>query len=414
MVRGTQSIDDAIAPLRGARASCAMLTVLTILLAWPNPPVPLIVLLRPAYFGLLTWFFWRSTRTSPELQGQAMRLVWFGFLVLCLSATLTAAIHFSQLEQRHGAFVYLRQTCEQGALFLLGTTLISYGLMLWLPQVLASHRLLAEHSARQHGELQTAEHTRSRLERQLVESDRRGMLGELAASIAHDLRNPLTIVAGTAESLCRKPRTAAEIVEHTQVIRRNIDKADRTIQSLIDLARPRAQQRGEHDAAAVLRELVDLLQVEARRRRVELLLPPAAVARLHTDHTLLLQALLNLALNAVQASPAGAAVALQARRFSWRGQDRVAFCIADRGTGLPPAVRRQLFTPFFTTKADGTGLGLASCRRIASELGGALRLYPRTGGGARAVLWLPIGGPADSAPVPAPADEARTWAATSC
>jgi signal transduction histidine kinase len=413
MAAGTAPDDALTTPLRGARTSCALLTLLTILLAWPQPPMVVVVCVRPAYFGLLTWFFWRTTRISPELQGQAMRLVWFGFLVLTLGATLSAGILVAELEVLHGAFIYLRQTCEHGALFLLGTTLIAYGLMLWLPQVLASHRLLAEHTTRQRGELHAAEHTRSRLEQRLVDADRRGMLGELAASIAHDLRNPLTIVAGTAESLCRRPRTAAEIVEHTQVIRRNIDKASRTIQSLIDLARPRAQAATELDAFAALRELAGLLQVEARRRRVELRVPDGAGPRLHTDHTLLMQALLNLALNAVQASPPGAPVTLLARAFGGNPR-RIAFVIADRGSGLSPTVRAQLFTPFFTTKPDGTGLGLASCRRIASELGGTLRLRPRTAGGARAVLWLPVHWATNSAPGPAAADEAAAWATTSC
>jgi signal transduction histidine kinase len=413
MASGPAPRDDLATPLRGARTSCALLTLLTILMAWPQLPMPVLVWVRPAYFGLLTWFFWRTTRISPELQGQAMRLLWFGFLVLSLGATLSAGIQLAELEVRHGAFVFLRHTCEQGALFLLGTTLISYGLMLWLPQVLASHRLLAEHTARQRGELHAAEHTRSQLEQRLVDADRLGMLGELAASIAHDLRNPLTIVAGTANRRCRRPRSPAEVAEHTQVIRRNIDKADRTIQSLIDLARPRAGALARLDTTAVLHELADLVQVEARRRRVELRVDDTNGHSLHTDHTLLLQALLNLLLNAVQASPPGAVVALSTRVTARRG-DRIAFVIADRGCGLSPTVRQQLFTPFFTTKPQGTGLGLASCRRIATELGGVLRLYPRTRGGARAVLWLPQRPMTASAPAPAPVDEREPWAATSC
>ena len=67
----------------------------------------------------------------------------------------------------------------------------------------------------------------------------------------------------------------------------------------------------------------------------------------------------------------------------------IALCIEDRGPGLPENVRDGLFRPFFTTKQTGTGLGLVSCRRVARDLGGDLRLYPRARGGARAVLWLP-------------------------
>ncbi|HIE70223.1 MAG TPA: hypothetical protein EYP98_08595, partial [Planctomycetes bacterium] len=188
---------------------------------------------------MLTWFFWRARAASPALHSQPMRLICLGFFVLWLGYTLAAVLHISDLEMDHAAAIYLRETCERGAWFLLGTTLISYGLMLWIPEVVRSHRLLAEHSARQQGELQRSETVRSQLEQRLVEADRLAMLGELAASIAHDLRNPLTVVKGTAESLCRRPRTPEEVAAHTDVIRRNIDKADATIQSLIDLAKPK-------------------------------------------------------------------------------------------------------------------------------------------------------------------------------
>jgi hypothetical protein len=150
--------------LPGARTSCALLTVFTILLAWPSPPFELAVVVRPGYFALLAWFFWQTARDSPELQGQPMRLVRSGFLVLCVGFTLSAIIHFAGLEHAHDGFAYLREACERGALFLLGTTLLSYGLMLWIPSVLASHRLLGANMARQSSELQVAATARSQLE----------------------------------------------------------------------------------------------------------------------------------------------------------------------------------------------------------------------------------------------------------
>ncbi|MEO6596698.1 MAG: HAMP domain-containing sensor histidine kinase [Planctomycetota bacterium] len=395
--------------LPGARASCALLTIFTILLAWPSPTFDLGVVVSACYFALLSWFFWRTGRASPQLHGQAMRLVTSGFVVLWLSFTVSALIHFLALEPRHTGFAYLREVCEKGALFLLGTTLISYGLMLWIPQVLVSHRLLGEHFARQRGELQVAESTRSQLEQRLLEADRRGMLGELAASIAHDLRNPLTIVKGTAESLCRRPRTSAEIAEHTEVIRRNIEKADRTIASLIDLGRPRASDSAELSPSEVFADIIDLLQVEARRRQAHLVVHGGLgpEPRLRADRTLLAQALLNLVLNALEATSPDGRIVLRARAVQ-RGSARwTALAIEDRGSGVHKTVRPHLFTPFFTTKADGTGLGLSSCRRIASELGGRLCLYPRLRGGARALLMLPAASNDDSPTERMPADEGQ-------
>lgn len=374
--------------LPGARVSCALLTVLTILLAWPSPPATLAVLVRPGYFALLFWFFFCTCR-DPALQGQPMRLVRAGFFVLWMAFTTSAVIHLAELEPVHPAFVYVRHVCERGAMFLLGTTLISYGLMLWIPQVLHSHRLLGEHVAQQTGRLQVAATTQSHLEQRLIDSDRRGLLGELAATIAHDLRNPLAIVKGTAESLCRKARTPAEVGEHTDVIRRNIEKADRAIASLIDLGRPRAGAATTSRAYDVLHEILELVRVEVRRRNLQVDVVTDGEPTVYADHTLLAQALLNLVLNAVQATPDGGRIVLRARPWSVGARHRTILAVEDRGCGLTREVRTRLFTPFFTTKATGTGLGLSSCRRIAKELGGALDLHPRRRGGARALLVLP-------------------------
>lgn len=385
MPHRTAARPDRPTVLPGARVSCALLTVFTILLAWPSPPTDLPVLVRPGYFALLFCFFWRTGRDYPELRSQAMRLVRSGFFVLWLSFTVGAVIHLAELEPLHAGFAYLRAVCERGAMFLLGTTLISYGLMLWIPQVLHSHRRLGEDVVR-------AETTQSKLEERLIDADRRGLLAELAATIAHDLRNPLAIVKGTAESLCRKSRTPAEIEAHTDVIRRNIEKADRTIAALIDLGRPRAGEPTNCAATEILDEVAALVRVEANRRQITIdvvadrsVTPPV----LRADRTLLAQALLNLVLNAMQATSGSGRIVLRAR--SWRNAHgvRTVLAIEDRGGGLPPTVRDHLFTPFFTTKPTGTGLGLSSCRRIAKELGGTLGLYPRHRGGARALVSLP-------------------------
>lgn len=392
---------EAALPIRlpGSRTSCALLTVLTILLAWPSPPAAFGALVRTAYFALLAWFFWRASRASPALRGPAMRLVRNGFHVLLVCHASSVGILAASLEEQHTFWTYLRQTCEHGALFLLGTSLVAYGLMLLIPQVIDRHRLQEEDAARQRGALQVAETTRSRLEQHLVDADRRAMLGELAASVAHDLRNPLTIVKGAAESLCRRARDGIEVENHTQVIQRNIDKANGILEALIGLARPRASQHQPIAPLALLREIANLLQIESRRRQATIRVAGEIAAAFPSDQALLAQALLNLALNALQASPAGGTIDLLARSVAIAGRRRLALVVADRGTGIAPESRDRLGAPFFTTKADGTGLGLASSRRIASELRGALRLYPRLRGGCRALLLLPAG--ADEPPVAA-------------
>lgn len=392
MPSGQDRTDAIRRTLPGTYASCALLTLLTVLLAWPGAPAAVTAMVPPLYFGLLAWYFARAAAMAPELRGQSITLVIAGFAIRSGSSLLSAVIAHARPDAgRDSLLGYVRFVCDDGALFLLGTTLGTFGLMLWIPQVVASHRLLARREADQRHQLQAAVTERTTLERHLVDADRRGMLAELAASIAHDLRNPLTIVKGTAESLCRRPRTTHEVAEHTAVIRRNVEKADRTIEALIELARPHAPRSEPVAVLGVLEETAELLHTEARRRRVQLEVARAAAAcaPLATDRTLVTQALMNLALNALQATPAGGRVRLAARPVRRGDVDGVLLLVEDDGQGLPAEVRRKLFTPFFTTKTDGTGLGLASCRRIATELGGALRLYPRRRHGARAVLALP-------------------------
>jgi signal transduction histidine kinase len=240
------------------------------------------------------------------------------------------------------------------------------------------------------------------MEQQLVDTHRLSILGELAAGIAHDLRNPLAIIKGAAESLQRRARTPAATIEHAEIIRRGVDKADRTIQALIDLGRPRRAARGPVPLAEVAREVLALIQVEGRRRQLRYLAQVGDCVVL-ADRELLVQALINLLLNATQASPEQAPVDLRARRFVRGGAEVVAIAVEDCGQGLPPEVRHQLFTPFFTTRSGGTGLGLLSSRRIAVEMGGSLGLYPRGRGGARALLLLPAA-PAAAAGGRAPQD----------
>ncbi|MCA8975415.1 MAG: hypothetical protein KDC98_11895 [Planctomycetes bacterium] len=386
-------------PLPGSRRSCALLTVLTILLVWPTDTPALRVIVLPAYFALLSWFFWTTGRGLDSLPGQPMNLVRWGFLVLWLGFTTSGIVHFAELDVAHATFAYLREACENGALFLLGVTLIAYGLMLWIPRVIEANELLSRNLDQRASELVVAATARDELEHRLLEADRRAILGELAASIAHDLRNPLAIVVGTAESLCRKQRTADEIAEHTDVIRRNIDKADRTLDSLIDLGRPRARQLRTIVADEVAADVIAMVRTEARRRGITLEI--AADRRqpmIFGDRNLLAQALLNLVLNAMQAAAEGTLITVRARPLFGGSRRSTVIAVEDRGPGVPRPLKMRAFEPFHTTKPDGTGLGLWSCRRIAEELGGDMAIYPRHRGGARVLMSMPAEQAADAAP----------------
>lgn len=382
--------------LPGALLHCALLTVLTVALAALTGWTDTESLLRPLFFGLL-WSFLRTTgRRHPHIRGLPLRLIETGFLVLTLSTAAAAVLLFAGADRGESWLPQLRVVFDRGAIFLLGLVLLAYGLLLWIPLVLESHRRLAASMARTQDELLTSESARHHMEQRLIDAHRLTMLGELAAGIAHDLRNPLTIVKGAAEALLRRARTPEATVEHAEIISRGVDKADRAIQALIELGRPRRASTGTVPLRDVAAEVQALVQVEGRRRHLRFAFD-VGDHTVQADRELLVQVLVNLLLNAAQSSPDKGYVRLLARPLRLGGSAGVAVAVEDRGRGLPPEVRRQVFTPFFTTRSGGTGLGLSSSRRLAAEMGGRLGLYPRTGGGARAVLLLRATTPAPAA-----------------
>ncbi|MGE3173636.1 MAG: sensor histidine kinase [Planctomycetota bacterium] len=392
--------------LPGALLHCALLTVLTVamvaLTGWTDTEA----LLRPLFFALLYSFLRETGRRYPHIRGLPMRLCESGFLVLTLAAVGSAGLMLAGTGDADSWLSQLRVVLDRGAIFLLGIVLLAYGLLLWIPLVLESHRQLEASVARTRGELQESESARTSMERQLVDTHRLSILGELAAGIAHDLRNPLTIMKGAADALVRRARTPESTAEHAEIIRRGVEKADRTIQALIDLGRPRRSKAGPVPLADVAREALALVQVEGRRRHLRYVAEVGDAVVL-ADRDLLMQVLINLLLNATQSSPDKGPVDLRARRVGRGEGAAIAIVVEDRGQGLPPEVRHQLFTPFFTTRSGGTGLGLLSSRRIATEMGGNLGLYPRTRGGARALLVLPAAPPRGSTAAPGTAARER-------
>ena len=372
----------------GTLTSTVLITLLTVLLALCADYPQVDAVLRPLYFAVLFGFFHSIGRRQRSIRVLPFRLIVTGFGVLTLGSATSTVISLSGMEPSQFLDL-LTVSLDRGAVFLLGLSLISYGIVLWVPHLLQSERILSHNYSVTKGELRRSEKARSTLEDHFVDADRLRALGELAAGIAHDLRNPLTIVKATAESLARRPRKQEEIVEHIRVIDRNLDKAERTIAALLDLGRPRSFEPRNVDLDQTVAEVLSLTSVQTRRLKIGLVQRGTRGIMVMADPKMLIQAVLNLILNALQASHPGGEIQVVTRTCSI-GEGFGVLAVADRGVGIDPEDRPRLFTPFFTTKSDGTGLGLLSTRRVANEMGGRFGLYPRTAGGARAVLLLPL------------------------
>jgi len=213
-------------------------------------------------------------------------------------------------------------------------------------------------------------------------------VGQLTAAISHDLRNLLTAISVPLElaqqALPEGGPGRLEVEEAIVATRR----AGKLTRELLAFGRPRQTRPGPIDIAAYLVEVEPML-ARAAGPGVELRIETSEeLPALQLDPSELSQVLLNLVLNAAEAMEGRGTIDLRTTRLNGSGSD-VRLTVADSGPGLHPSVLANLFEPFFTTKASGTGLGLATVKRIVSEAGGSIATDPNYSGGARFVIDLP-------------------------
>jgi len=220
---------------------------------------------------------------------------------------------------------------------------------------------------------------RKRMEEELRRSDRLRSLGELSAGVAHEIRNPLTGIATTAQVLREKLGRDEDKTKYLGVILDEIARLDEIIKNLLNFARPAAPNAIELSLGAVVEDALGLLTDNARERGVSLHFESVlADDRCYLDGDQIKQVILNIALNGIQASPSGGTVSVTAREAT--NPAFVQIEVADTGSGVPDEIADKLYDPFFTTKPDGTGMGLAISRKIAESHGGSLRHRSGAGG----------------------------------
>jgi signal transduction histidine kinase len=233
----------------------------------------------------------------------------------------------------------------------------------------------------------------ARLTERLHSLDKMAALGTLAAGIAHEIRNPLNAVRGFAELLRRNVADPLQRERHAARICAGVDEADAIISSMLSFGAPERLRREQLDT----RELIDSA-IELARRSLPSAADPAAwtiqssadCPTCEGDRIKLRQALRNLVANALEAQPRGGSVHVACRLQG----GEVRFDICDGGPGIAPELRSRVADPFFTTRAEGTGLGLALVHTIAKLHGGRFEVSPapaprQFGGGAHLILTLP-------------------------
>jgi signal transduction histidine kinase len=227
--------------------------------------------------------------------------------------------------------------------------------------------------------------------RMLQQATRLSTVGTLAAELAHEIRNPLVAVQTFLQILPERLDDPEVTGDLRAVALTELQRVARLLNELLGMARASVATFAATDLEVVVEQVVRLLQVSARKKDVLLERVGDPLPKGAADASRLKQALVNLVLNAIQASPAGTTVMVATRTIGdAAGRTIVEVAVQDEGPGIPEDERERIFHPFFTTKESGTGLGLPVTRQIVADHGGSIAVEGARGRGATFVVRLPI------------------------
>ena len=221
-------------------------------------------------------------------------------------------------------------------------------------------------------------------EREIRRAEQLAAVGQLAAGVAHEIRNPLTsiklLVQSGLEDGCELGPDDLRIIES------EVRRMEKSLGTFLEFARPPKMERRPMELRELLIDTLSLLKIRSANSEVRLSLEPGPELTLLADREQLKQVFVNLAINALDAMPTGGIMTLAARRVGERAQIEV----ADTGRGITPEMFPRLFEPFASGKDTGLGLGLVISKRIVEDHGGIIKAANRAGGGASFYVTLPI------------------------
>jgi signal transduction histidine kinase len=370
---GSRLLDDSPPPLRTRRALEALERV-----ARSNAAVSTVVLAIVLILGdffthaslAFTLLYLVPISLSAWWRGRALGIA---VAVLCMCGTLAAQIAWHM--QSGLPFHVWRMVWNDGgsfALFVIGV------------QVVARLREYADRDER----------ARRVTVEQLRQAERLGVVGRLAAGVAHELGTPLNVILGHAELLASDHPNATRVQAASAIILEQTEKMTAIIRGLLDFARRGATDRTAVDLAVVARDAAVLLRPTAHKKDIEIEVESEGDVVVQANRTEIEQVLVNLIMNGIQAMPGGGTLRVRAHsRLGRPGSTPPSSCleVEDEGVGISPESLPKIFDPFFTTKdvGEGTGLGLSVSYGIVSDHGGRIQVSSALGSGSRFSVYLP-------------------------
>ncbi len=216
----------------------------------------------------------------------------------------------------------------------------------------------------------------------MIETDNLATLGRMVATIAHEIRNPLSIIRASAQRVQRRHAIDDEALTY---IVDEVDGLDRVLTGYLQFAKSQPAAFVPLEVGRILRRALLAVENQAKAGNIEVRVQDAGALTLHGDERRVRQAVLNVLLNALEVTPQGGRIGIDV------GHDagHVTISVSDSGPGIDPAILKDVTRPFFTTRVDGSGLGLSVVQSVMEEHGGSLRIERADSGGARIVLSFP-------------------------
>lgn len=228
-----------------------------------------------------------------------------------------------------------------------------------------------------------------RMEDELRRADRLAAVGEMSASLAHEIRNPVASIRGAIQEISENVNMEGTNRQLMNIALRECDQLGEIISRFLEFVRGGGRARETFDAAQLLNEVVEITEMNCLNGSGKMVTDfPSDLGQVSGDRTQLREALMNVIRNGIEAMPDGGLLRLNANA-DMAGRPEIHITVEDEGKGIPAEDLQKLFTPFFTTKAGGTGLGLAIVHKIISMHNGSIRLESAVGKGTRVNIILP-------------------------
>ena len=215
----------------------------------------------------------------------------------------------------------------------------------------------------------------------IIQAEKLSSLGELAARLAHELRNPLTSIKMILQAILAGSPTPEMTKEDAEVILKEVKKLDAILTQFLSFARPPRLELRPLNLCHVIEEVLSLMKTEFDRGRVEVLQEISGLPEIKGDYEKMTQVLINLLNNSIEAMPEGGKLKIVVREILENDQRRVLLRVEDSGHGIPEEYRKKVFDPFFSTKEGGTGLGLSIVYSTIKEHHGSIELQREVGKG---------------------------------